>query len=118
MKQFFKSRKEAVLLVSVLLIHLVLLSSRLTQAKETPLLRGWAVEVVAPFLKGAVGGISSVSNAWNAYIDLRKTYQENQRLRGLVEEYRKSLIQYEERMKELERLKTLGELKENLVFPS
>jgi len=118
MKQFFKSRKEAVLLVSVLFAHLVLLSSRLTQAKETPLLRGLAVEVVAPFLKGAVGGISSVSNAWNSYVDLRKTYQENRRLSGLVEEYRKTLILYEERIKELERLKTLEELQENLVIPS
>ena len=118
MKQFFKSRKEVILLVSVLFAHLLLLSTRLTQAKETPLLRGLALEVVAPFLKGAVGGISSVSKVWKGYVDLRKTYQENQQLKSQVADYQKTLIVYEERIKESERLKTLKELQGSLEIPS
>ena len=118
MKQFFKSRTELIFLAAVLFAHLLLLSTRLTQAKETPLLRGLALEVVAPFLKGAVGSISSVSNVWKGYINLRNTYQENQQLKNQVADYRKTIIAYEERIKEFDRLKTLKELQDSLVIPN
>ena len=118
MKQFFKSRTELIFLAAVLFAHLLLLSTRLTQAKETPLLRGFALEVVAPFLKGAVGGISSVSKVWKGYINLRNTYQENQQLKNQVSDYRRTIIAYEERIKEFDHLKTLKELQDSLVIPN
>ncbi|MFN8009533.1 MAG: rod shape-determining protein MreC, partial [Terriglobia bacterium] len=118
MKQFFKSRTELIFLISVLFAHLLLLSTRLSQAKETPLLRSWALEVVAPMLKGAVGGVSSISKIWKGYINLRHTYEENLRLEKTVAEYRRIIIAYEERIKALERLNTLKDLQESLLIPS
>ncbi len=118
MKQFFKSRTEFIFLIAVLFIHLLLLSTRLSQVKETPLLRGLALEVVAPLLKGAVGSISSISHVWKGYINLRNTYQENQQLKMQVADFRRTILAYEERIKELERLKTLKELQDSLMIPS
>jgi rod shape-determining protein MreC len=118
MKLFFKSRTEFIFLIAALFIHLLLLSTRLSQVKETPLLRGLALEVVAPLLKGAVGSISSISHVWKGYIDLRNTHQENQQLKMQVADFQRTLLAYEERIKELERLKTLKELQDSLMIPS
>ncbi|MCI0422366.1 MAG: rod shape-determining protein MreC [Acidobacteria bacterium] len=118
MKQFFKTRVEWILLIAALLGHLVLLSTRMSQSAETPLLRSWTMEVAAPFLKRAVGSVTSISNLWHRYIDLRRTHEENRALKGQVEQHRRTITAYEEKIKEIGRLQVLAELENSLAFPS
>jgi rod shape-determining protein MreC len=118
MKQFFKTRAEWVLLVVVLFAHLVMLSTGVRELKETPLLRAWSMEVAAPLLKRFVGSVTSVSNIWNGYIALRRASEENYALRRQLEEYRQTIVAYEERIKEIGRLQILNELESNLALPS
>ena len=73
MKQFFKTRVEWILLLVALIGHLVLLSTRMNESQQTPLLRAWTMEVAYPFLSQAVGSVTSVSNLWRNYIDLRRS---------------------------------------------
>ncbi len=118
MKQFFKSRIELILLISVLVGHLVLLSAKMGQSQETPLLRSWSMEAAAPFLKRVVGSITSVSDIWNHYIDLRQTDEENRTLKAKVEQYRRALTAYEEKIKEIGRVDVLVQLETSLALPS
>lgn len=118
MKQFFKTRVEWILLVVALIGHLVLLSTRLNQSEETPLLRAWTMEVASPFLTHAVGSVTSVSNVWRNYVDLRRTREENGALKGQIEQHRRTITGYEEKIKEIGRLQILAELETSLALPS
>ncbi len=117
MKQFFKSRREWILLVIVLFAHLILLSTRLNSSKDTPLIRSWAMEVIAPTLKRFVGSVSYLSRIWYGYVDLRNVREENRILSSQAEDYRRMIIAYEEKIKELRRLEVLSELELNLTLP-
>ncbi len=118
MKQFFNSRLEFVFLIAVLFGHLVLLSSRINQQPGTPLLRSWSMEVVAPFLERVVGSVTFISQTWHGYLDLRRSYEENQALKYQIEQYRRILVDYSEKIKEIGRLQVLTELEKNLQIPS
>src|SRR6185295_8287776 len=118
MKQLFKTRVEWILLVIALIGHLALLSTRLNQSQETPLLRAWTMEVAYPFLKNSVGSVASVSGVWRNYIDLRRAREENGALKDQVEQYRRTITGYEEKLKELGRLQVLSDLETTLSLPS
>ena len=118
MKQFFKSRIEWILLIVVLFAHLVMLSTGMRRVKDTPLLRAWAMEVVTPLLRRMVGGVTSASQIWHGYVDLRQTQAENRALKAQIEEYRRQVVSYEEKIREIDRLKVLTELETNLTLPS
>jgi len=118
MKQFFKTRLEWILLVVVLIGHLVLLSTRLSRSEQTPLLRAWTMEVAYPFLKHVVGSVSSVAVLWRDYIDLRHAREENAELKGQIEQYRRTVLGYEERIREIGRLQVLSDLEASLGLPS
>jgi len=118
MKQLFKTRVEWILLIVALIGHLVLLSTRLSQSDGTPLLRAWTLEVAAPFLKQAVGSVTSISNVWRNYIDLRQARKENAELRAQIDQYRRTITNYEEKIKEIGRLQVLSDLDMSLALPS
>jgi rod shape-determining protein MreC len=118
MKQVFKTRIEWILLAAVLIAHLVLLSTQMNRAEGTPLLRAWTMELAYPFLTQAVGSVTSVSNVWHKYVDLRRTREENAALKGELERYRHAITGYEEKIKEISRLQVLSELEASLPFPS
>jgi rod shape-determining protein MreC len=118
MKQFFKSRIELILLIVVLVGHLVLLSAKMSQSQETPLLRSWSMEVAAPFLRRVVGSVTSVSQFWHGYIDLRHAQEENRALKEQIEQYRRAITSYEERVREIGRTQVLAELETSLAVPS
>ena len=118
MKQLFRSTSEIILLVVVLFAHLVLLSTQVTRAQTTPLLRSWTMEVAAPLLRGFVGSFTGLSKLWYGYIDLRQTREENLRLKAEISRYQQAVVQYEEKIKRLDRLQTLDELETTLNMPS
>jgi rod shape-determining protein MreC len=118
MKQLFRSSRELVLLVVALFGHLILLSTQVTRAQTTPLLRSWTMEVAAPMLKSLVGSLTIFSDLWYGYLDLRNAREENHHLKDQIAQYQRALIQYEEKIKELDRLQTLDQLEAGLEMPA
>ncbi len=118
MKALFQSRKEAVIVIVTLAAHLALLSTQIPKVSSTPLLRTWAMEFVLPFLKGAVGGVSSLSGLWDDYVRLRVDKEEHERLKGEVEDYRQTLLVYKEEVLRLKRLEVLDQVQAALNRPS
>ena len=118
MKQLFRSTREVILLIVALFAHLVLLSTQVTRAQTTPLLRSWTMEVAAPMLKGFVGSFTGLSRIWYDYIDLREARQENLRLKKEIASYQQAVVQYEEQIRQLNRLQTLDELDATLNMPA
>jgi rod shape-determining protein MreC len=118
MREFFKSRTEAVLLVATLAGHLALLSTQLRENSSTPLLRVWAMEFVLPLLRGAVGSIDGLNELWENYVQLRIDKEEYDRLKSQVDDYRQTLLTFEEEIKRTNRLEVLDQVKAALKRPS
>ena len=118
MKPVFQSRREAVVVIATLAAHLALISTQIPKAGSTPLLRAWAMEFVLPFLRGAVGGVGSLSGLWENYVRLRVDKQEHERLKSQVEEYRRTLLVYKEEIRRLKRMESLDLVKAALNRPS
>ena len=118
MKPLFQSRKEAVIVIVTLAAHLALLSTQIPKVSSTPLLRTWAMEFVLPFLRGAVGGVSSLSGLWEDYVRLRVDKEEHERLKSEVKDYRQTLLVYKEEVRRLKRLEDLDLVKAALNRPS
>ena len=105
-------------MIVVLFVHLVVLSTEVTRAQTTPLLRCWTMDVAAPMLKSFVGSFTVLSKVWHGYIDLRQTREENVRLKEEIARYQQAVVQYEEKIKRLDRLQTLDELETALNMPA
>ena len=118
MKQLFRSSRELVLLVAALFGHLILLSTQVTRVQTTPLLRSWTMEVAAPMLKSLVGGLAVFSDIWYGYLDLRNAREENGHLKDQIAQYQRDLIQYQEKIRELDRLRILNQLETGLDMPA
>ncbi len=118
MRQFFKSRTEAALLVAILFGHLALLSIQPPKPHSTPLLRVWAMESLLPLLRGAAGSISGLRDLWENYVQLRIDKEEYDRLKSQVDEYRRVLLTYEEEIKRINRLEVLDQVQAALNRPS
>jgi len=118
MRQFFKSRKESIVLVAILIGHLILLSSQLPQPRSTPLLRAWAMELILPMLQGTVGSVSGLSNFWGRYTQLRVGKQEYESLKNQVAKYRQAVVIYEEELRRIGRLSLLNKVRSLLKRPS
>lgn len=76
------------------------------------------MEVAAPLLRRAVSGVASLSTIWNEYVNLRQAYGENRVLKEQIVDYRRRILAYEEKIKELARVQVLTELQDNLALPS
>ncbi|MCY3756225.1 MAG: rod shape-determining protein MreC [Acidobacteria bacterium] len=105
------------LVIVTLAAHLALLSTQIPKVSSTPMLRTWAMEFVLPFLRGTVGGISSLGGLWEDYVRLRVDKKEHERLKSQVEDYRQTLLVYKEEVLRLKRLETLDLVKSALNRP-
>jgi len=76
------------------------------------------MDVAAPMLESFVGSFTVLSRIWHGYIDLRQTREENLRLKEEIARYQQAVVQYEEKIKRLDRLQTLDELDTTLNMPA
>ena len=117
MKPVFQSRKETIIVIATLVAHLALLSTQIPKVSSTPLLRAWAMEIVLPLLRGAVGGISGLGGLWEDYVRLRYDKEEHERLKSRVEDYQRTVLVYQEEIRSLNRLEVLDRVKAALNRP-
>ncbi len=105
-------RRPALWLLLLLVSNVLLLSIQVRDARGRVLLRGWALLLSSPFVKGVDSAVGGVRGLLDRYVFLLHAEQESQRLRLenaqlRIENYRlRSLASLAERMANYEELKS------------
>jgi rod shape-determining protein MreC len=119
MDSFFTRFKNPLVLIAILLVQVIALAIQIparTRSLETgavsdghkvTLLRQWTVAVVTPFERVLHGTSQHVRGAWNDYIDLRHTRQQNQDLKQYVARLREEQAAFAEDAAQGRRLQKL-----------
>ena len=118
MRHFFKSRKEMVFLLVLLLGHLLVISSQLQKNTSTPLLRAWTMEFILPFLKATMTSTHLLSNSWENYVQIRFNKQQFEDLKKQHAKNQQTIINYEEQIRKINRIDLLTQIQETLKLSS
>src|SRR4029079_1144473 len=76
------------LLAAMLATQLLLLAVQIKREQQVRLIRVWAMELVAPLGRAAMGTSGSVDGAWGGYVALRHLRQENEQLHSDIDRYK------------------------------
>src|SRR3989338_4562189 len=112
MRTFVERHRHLSLLVAMLLGQLFFLAYQIKGANDVRLIRLWAIAVVAPVEKVAVGVLDGLGSLWDNYIALYGARQENERLQAELAQARLRLQELEARAAEAGQLAALLELKQ------
>ena len=118
MDSLLSRHRNAVVLVAVLFLQLVLLAFQVKRDKDVPLIRIWAVAVIAPVEKASSSVIRGLVGVWRDYVDLRQTRQENRRLMEEIGRLKLSHHHLQEEAREARRLKEVLQLGSQIPFSS
>ena len=118
MDSLLSRHQNAVVLVAVLFLQLVLLAFQVKRDKDVPLIRIWAVAVIAPVEKASSSVIRGLVGVWRDYVDLRHARQENQRLMEEIGRLKLSHHHLQEEAREARRLKEVLQLGSQIPFSS
>ena len=100
-------------LAVALVIHTGLISLQGRRRIDTSFVRIWIMDSLAPLEKLADRSLFSVQQAWDRYIALIGTHDENQRLKHENDELRMQITQQREAVLEAERIRALAGLQES-----
>src|SRR3972149_283434 len=112
MRPFVERHRHLSLLVGVLLGALFSPAYQIKGPNDARLIRLWAIAVVAPVEKVAVGVLDGLGSLWDNYIALYGARQENERLQAELAQARLRLQELEARAAEAGQLAALLELKQ------
>lgn len=104
--------RSLVLLGAVVLAQVLLLAVQIKRENEVRLIRVWAVGLVTPVQRAGAAVIDSLGGAWNSYVGLRHTREENQQLRAENDSLRQRVTHLEGRAAEADRLAGLLNFRE------
>ena len=116
MDRLLSRHRNAVVLVAVLFLQLVLLAFQVKRDKDVPLIRIWAVAVIAPVEKASSSVIRGLVGVWRDYVDLRHTRQENTRLSEEIGRLKLAHHRLQEEAREARRLKEMLQLGSQIPF--
>ena len=112
MRTFVEHHRHVSLLVAVLLGQLFFLAYQIKGQNDVRLIRLWAIAVIAPVEKVAVGALDGLGSLWSDYIALYGAREESQRLEAELAQARLRLQELEARAAEADELAALLELKQ------
>src|SRR3989338_6512274 len=112
MRPLVERHRHLSLLVGMVLGELFFLPSKIKGGTDVRLIRLWAIAVVAPVEKVAVGVLDGLGSLWDNYIALYGARQENERLQAELAQARLRLQELEARAAEAGQLAALLELKQ------
>lgn len=118
MPNLLVERKPYLLLLVLLTCNLVLMSSRVRAGGGGNLLEEAVLSVGAPFLRVASWVAGGVHGTWSAYVDLRRTESDNQRLRTEVAHLAAAAHETEELRQEIRRLREILDLRAQAGAPA
>ena len=99
--------RSLVLLAAVITAQVLLLAVQIKREHQGRLIRVWSVTLISPIERAGVWAIDGVRGAWNRYIGLRHTRQENQGLRAELEHLKLRNLELEGQAAEAARLEGL-----------
>lgn len=99
--------RSLVLLAAVVTAQVLALAVQIKREHQGRLIRVWSVTLISPFERAGVWAIDGVRGAWNRYVGLRHTHQENQILRAELERLKLHNIELEGKAAETGRLEAL-----------
>ena len=118
MNRSFPERRPFFLLVLILASLLILMSHQVRTRRGNTLLEDSLLNLSAPLVKGASGGVGLLSGFWQGYVDLRGARRENLALKANLERMEEVGRVGEEFRRENLRLRDLLELQRSLEIPS
>jgi rod shape-determining protein MreC len=118
MDSLLSRHRNAVVLVAALFLQLVLLAFQVKRGKDVPLIRIWAVAVIAPVEKASSSVIRGLVGVWRDYVDLRHARQDNRRLIEEIGRLKLSHHHLQEEAREARRLKEVLQLGSQIPFSS
>ncbi|MCI0656770.1 MAG: rod shape-determining protein MreC [Acidobacteria bacterium] len=118
MNRSFPERRPFFLLILILASLLVLMSHQVRTRRGNTLLEDGLLNLSAPLVKVASGGVGSLSSLWQGYVDLRGARRENLALKANLERMEEVGRVGEEFRRENLRLRDLLELQKSLETPS
>ena len=116
MDSLLSRHRNAAVLVAVLFLQLVLLAFQVKRGKDVPLIRIWAVAVIAPVEKASSSVIRGLVGVWRDYVDLRQVRQQNHRLTEEIGRLKLSHHLLQEEAREASRLKQVLQLGSRIPF--
>jgi rod shape-determining protein MreC len=118
MPGFLTERRPFFLLLGLLAFNFILMSSRVRSGGEGSLLGQAVLAVSSPFLRAAAAIGRGTTYTWYRYIELQDAERRNRELRDDVTALSMRVHELEEMQLEVGRLRTLLELRDQLVVPS
>lgn len=100
--------RSSVLLAAVVAAQVLLLAVQIKREHQGRLIRIWSLTLISPFEHAGVWAIDGVRGAWNRYIGLRHTREENQELHSELERLKLRNIELESKAAEADRLEGLA----------
>ena len=100
--------RSLVLLAAVVAAQVLLLAVQIKRERQGRLIRVWSVSLLSPFERAGVWAVDGVRGAWNRYIGLRHTREENQQLHAELERLKLRNIELESKAAEVDRLEGLA----------
>lgn len=74
-------QRSGYLFLAVMLAHILLISAQVNSRSGVPVLEGFAFGVLSEIQRGVSAAVSGVNRAWDGYIALRRTREENDELK-------------------------------------
>src|SRR5260370_36782442 len=108
MAGFATRQRSLVLLAVVVAAEVLLLAVQIKRERQGRLIRVWSVSLRSPFERAGVWAVDGVRGAWNRYLGLRHTGEENQQLHAELERLKLRNIELESKAAEVDRLEGLA----------
>src|SRR4051794_26357626 len=119
MESFLGRYRNLIILMGVLFLQVLGLAVQVktgaNEAKDTRLIRIWAVGALAPFERGLVWVQNSTGNVWHNYFYLRGVRAENRQLKEQIEQMRLEQVRLTEDAAQARRLQNLLGFKEQFI---
>jgi len=111
--------RNLIILVGVLFLQVLGLAVQVkrsaTDARDTRLIRIWAVGAITPFERGLVWIENGTGNIWHSYFYLRGVRAENRQLKQEIEQMRLEQVRLSQDAEQARRLQTLLAFKEQYI---
>jgi len=118
MSRVLSARKPYLLLFLLLGLNLVLMSSRVRGPRQDSVLEEAILTLCAPILKAAAWVSGGLDAGWNGYVTLIGVERQNRELRSERDILAGRAAEGEEARREVDRLRALLELREQVEYPS
>jgi len=96
--------KSLTLLAGIIVAQVLLLAIQIKREQQVRLIRVWAVELISPVQRAGAWTVYQIEHAWDGYIGLRHTRQDNQALRTELDQLKVRNAELEGRALEADRL--------------